>query len=45
LGHKKGDLPIAENYYAHCLSLPMYPTLTEDEQQYVIESIDAFYKG
>jgi UDP-4-amino-4,6-dideoxy-N-acetyl-beta-L-altrosamine transaminase len=44
LGHKKGDLPVAENYYAHCLSLPMYPTLKPEEQQYVIDSIHAFYQ-
>ena len=43
LGNKKGDLPAAENYYNHCLSLPMYPTLTNEEQQYVINSIDEFY--
>ncbi len=43
LGHKKGDLPVAENYYEHCLSLPMYPTLTNEEQQYVINCIDEFY--
>jgi UDP-4-amino-4,6-dideoxy-N-acetyl-beta-L-altrosamine transaminase len=45
LGHNKGDYPQAEKYYSRCLSLPMYPTLTKDEQQYVIECIDAFYKG
>jgi UDP-4-amino-4,6-dideoxy-N-acetyl-beta-L-altrosamine transaminase len=39
LGWKKGDFPVAENYYEHCLSLPMYPTLTEEEQQYVITEI------
>ena len=43
LGFKKGDFPVAENYYAHCLSLPMYPTLTNEEQQYVIETIKSFY--
>src|ERR1035437_6426931 len=26
-GFKKGDFPIAEEYYERCLSLPMYPTL------------------
>ena len=41
-GWGKGDLPIAENYYEHCLSLPMYPTLEKDEQQYVIEKIKKF---
>ena len=39
LGWKKGDFPIAEQYYEHCLSLPMYPTLTEEEQNFVIEKI------
>jgi UDP-4-amino-4,6-dideoxy-N-acetyl-beta-L-altrosamine transaminase len=38
-GWKDGDLPIAEKYYQHCLSLPMYPSLKEEEQRYVIESV------
>lgn len=38
-------LPIAEDYYYKCLSLPMYPTLTEDEQQYVINSIEEFFNS
>ena len=42
LGWKKGDFPIAENYYDHCLSLPMYPTLTEEEQAYVITEIKSY---
>jgi dTDP-4-amino-4,6-dideoxygalactose transaminase len=42
-GWKKGDFPLAETYYSRCLSLPMYPTLTEEEQQYVIDSIKEFY--
>ncbi len=42
-GWKEGDMPNAENYYRHCLSLPMYPTLTQEEQQYVINMIDEFY--
>ncbi len=41
-GWKRGDLPIAENYYDHCLSLPMYPTLSEEEQAYVIEKIVSY---
>ena len=43
-GWKEGDLPHAENYYKHCISLPMYPTLTDDEQQFVLNSIDEYYK-
>lgn len=38
-GFKKGDYPLAEKYYDHCLSLPMYPTLTDEEQTYVIETV------
>jgi UDP-4-amino-4,6-dideoxy-N-acetyl-beta-L-altrosamine transaminase len=39
LGWKKGDMPYAEKYYEKCLSLPMYPSLTDDEQNYVINEI------
>ena len=45
LGFQKGILPIVEDYYEKCLSLPMYPTLTEDEQNYVIEKIFTFLDG
>ena len=44
LGSKKGDFPNAEKYYKHCLSLPMYPRLTKNEQIFVIDSIFNFYK-
>ena len=43
LGHKKGDHPLSEAYYEQCLSLPMFPTLTQEEQQYVIEKISGFF--
>lgn len=42
-GWKEGDLPSSEQYYKHCISLPMYPTLTEEEQAYIIERINTFY--
>ena len=42
-GWKEGDFPNAENYYEHCLSIPMYPTLTDEEQAYVIDEINTFY--
>ena len=44
LGCIKGDFPIAEKYYSECLSLPMYPTLREEEQEFVIENIIDFYE-
>ncbi len=43
-GWKEGDMPQAETYYQHCISLPMYPTLTEEEQAFVIEKIKTFYE-
>lgn len=42
LGWKKGDFPIAEQYADEVLSLPMYNGMTEEEQSYVIEKINAF---
>jgi UDP-4-amino-4,6-dideoxy-N-acetyl-beta-L-altrosamine transaminase len=42
-GWQVGDMPIAENYYKGCLSLPMYPTLTEEEVQFVINCVENFY--
>jgi UDP-4-amino-4,6-dideoxy-N-acetyl-beta-L-altrosamine transaminase len=42
LGHKKGSHPFAETYYERCLSLPMYPTLTDEEHSWVIESVLQF---
>ena len=41
-GWKDGDMPVAEEYYRHCLALPMFPTLTEEEQQYIIEKVKEF---
>jgi len=42
LGWQKGDLPIAESYYEQCLSLPMFPTLSKEEQEFVIDKIIEF---
>ena len=43
LGHQEGECPVAEDYYKRCLALPMYPSLTDEEQQYVIDTIWDFY--
>ncbi|HEX6332836.1 MAG TPA: UDP-4-amino-4,6-dideoxy-N-acetyl-beta-L-altrosamine transaminase [Flavisolibacter sp.] len=45
LGWKKGDFPLAEHYYERCLSLPMYPSLADEEQEYVIETVIAYITG
>ena len=42
-GWQKGDFPIAENYYDKTVSLPMFPSLTDDEQNYVIDKVKAFF--
>jgi dTDP-4-amino-4,6-dideoxygalactose transaminase len=43
LGLKEGDLPIAEKAASEVLALPMFPELTEDEIQRVVESMAEFY--
>ena len=35
----------SEKYYNNCLSLPMFPTLTKDEQEYVMFEIDNFFNA
>ena len=42
LGHREGFLPITEHLAKTVLSIPMYNGMTEDEQSYVIESINNF---
>ena len=42
IGYEEADLINAENYYSNCLSLPMYPTLTGEEQEFVIERVLKF---
>ncbi len=42
LGHHKGDLPITEKYADTVLSIPMYTGLTGEEQQRVVDALNAF---
>lgn len=44
-GWKEGDFKNAEDYYKHCISLPMYPTLTADEQNFVIQKVLEYVNG
>ncbi|TPE44615.1 DegT/DnrJ/EryC1/StrS family aminotransferase [Pontibacter mangrovi] len=43
LGHKAGDFPVAEELAYTSLSLPLFPGLTEAEQQRVVEKVKAFF--
>ena len=38
-GFSAGDFPVAEGYYARCISLPMYASLSDSDQEYVIASV------
>jgi len=42
-GWKEGDMPNSEAYYKRCISLPMFPTLTFEDQNFVIDKIDFYY--
>jgi dTDP-4-amino-4,6-dideoxygalactose transaminase len=45
LGHKPGDFPLAEQAAAEVLALPIYPELTDAQQESVVAAIKAFYRG
>ena len=42
IGYDNANLKNAENYYNNCISLPMYPTLTNTEQEFVISKVLEF---
>lgn len=44
LGYSKGDFPVAEKLSEECLSLPMFPHLTDNETEYVCDKIKHFFK-
>lgn len=39
LGLSKTNLPNAEQYYQEAISLPIYPDLTKEQQEYVVENL------
>ena len=43
LGYKAGDLPVAEALAQQVLSIPIYPELTVEMKQYVVDSIREFF--
>lgn len=44
LGYQVGDIPNAERICSQSVCLPIFPELTEEEQDYVIDTIRKFYK-
>jgi dTDP-4-amino-4,6-dideoxygalactose transaminase len=45
LGYSEGDFPESEKASSEVLSLPVYPELTEEELDYVVESVRAFFSA
>jgi UDP-4-amino-4,6-dideoxy-N-acetyl-beta-L-altrosamine transaminase len=43
LGWKEGDFPFVEEYYKHCLSIPMFPSLNDEDVDFVISTIKKYY--
>jgi len=38
-GYKAGDYPQAEHEYSRCLSLPIYPGMSDEETEYVSHAV------
>jgi perosamine synthetase len=38
-GYREGDFPEAENAYERCLSLPIFPAMTPEEEQRVVNAV------
>ena len=45
LGYTRGDFPFAETAGNKSLALPIYPELTHEQQQFVVEKISDFIKN
>jgi len=45
LNHKVGDFPEAEKASLTCLALPVYPELTNEQQEFVVQKIQEFVQG
>jgi dTDP-4-amino-4,6-dideoxygalactose transaminase len=45
LGHAPGDFPVSEELVRTVLALPVHSDLTEEQIEYVVEQVQAFYDG
>lgn len=44
LGYRKGDFPVSERLANRCISLPMYPEMTDEQISFVANQVRSFYK-
>lgn len=40
-GYREGDFPKAEQYYERALTIPLFPKMTNREQEYVVDALKA----
>jgi dTDP-4-amino-4,6-dideoxygalactose transaminase len=45
LGHRRGEFPVAEALADECLSLPLFPGMSEAQVSEVVESITRFFSN
>lgn len=45
MGFQKGDFPEAEKYYQEAISIPLFPSMTDEQQSYVIKSLNEVLLG
>ncbi len=45
LGYGNENTPVMDKYYDECFSLPMYPKMTNEEQEYVIKTLFEILNG
>ena len=43
LGFKKGDFPVSESYFEEALSIPIFPKISNNDLEYVIENLRQLY--
>jgi len=43
LGYREGDFPVSEYLAKHSLAIPIFPGLTREQQNYIVEKIYEFY--